>query len=55
MTGPGKVNKVKSPPYKWVGAAFLLVFLLVMALVYGQFRGDFTSKTKLTMYSERAG
>ncbi|MDT5222826.1 MAG: hypothetical protein QOG19_233, partial [Mycobacterium sp.] len=34
MTGPGKVNKVKSPPYKWVGAAFLLVFLLVMALVY---------------------
>jgi phospholipid/cholesterol/gamma-HCH transport system substrate-binding protein len=55
MTGPGKVNKVKSPPYKWVGAAFLLVFLLVMALVYGQFRGDFTSKTKLTMYSDRAG
>jgi phospholipid/cholesterol/gamma-HCH transport system substrate-binding protein len=55
MTGPGKVNKVKSPPYKLAGLAFLLVFLLVMGVVYGQFRGDFTSKTKVTMYSERAG
>src|ERR1700738_163570 len=55
MTGPGKVNNVKSPPYKLVCVAFIVIFLLVMALVYGQFRGDFTDKTKLTMYSDRAG
>ena len=34
---------------------FLLVCCSSLALVYGQFRGNFTSKTKLTMYSDRAG
>lgn len=55
MTMPGKINKVSEPPYKIAGVALVLVFLLILALVYLQFRGDFTPKTKLTMYSERAG
>jgi phospholipid/cholesterol/gamma-HCH transport system substrate-binding protein len=37
------------------GLAFLLVCALVTALMYGQFRGNFTPKTHLTMLSSRAG
>lgn len=55
MTMPGKVNKVKTPPYKVVGVASFLVLLLVLSLVYLQFKGDFTDKTELTLYSDRAG
>lgn len=33
----------------------LVVAALVLAVVYGQFRGDFTPKAKLTMLSSRAG
>ncbi|BBX75399.1 MCE family protein [Mycobacterium shinjukuense] len=55
MTTPGKINKVRNPPFKTAGIAFVLVFFLVLALVYFQFRGDFTPKTKLTMMSDRAG
>lgn len=55
MTSPGKVNKVKLPPYKLIGVAALVVLLLVLSVVYLQFRGDFSSKTELTMYSDRAG
>ena len=42
----------------WVyveGAVLLLVCGLVLALVYLQFRGDFTPKTELTMVAARAG
>ncbi|MCV7079425.1 MCE family protein [Mycobacterium szulgai] len=55
MTSPGKVNKVRKPPYKVVGIASFVVAVLVLALVYFQFKGDFTAKTKLTMVSDRAG
>lgn len=55
MTAPGKVNKVKNPPYKLIGISALLVLLLVLSVVYLQFRGDFDEKTKLTLYSDRAG
>ncbi|RUP01205.1 MAG: MCE family protein [Mycobacterium sp.] len=55
MTTPGKVNKVKNPPYKLIGISAVLVLLLVLSVVYLQFRGDFTQKAKLTMYSDRAG
>jgi phospholipid/cholesterol/gamma-HCH transport system substrate-binding protein len=37
------------------GVALLAVGALVLALVYGQFRGDFTPKTKLTLVATRAG
>ncbi|MHA7651137.1 MCE family protein [Mycobacterium sp. ML4] len=55
MTSPGKVNKVKHPPYKLIGISSFVVLLLVLSVVYLQFRGDFTKKTELTMYSDRAG
>ncbi|MGA3254282.1 MAG: MCE family protein [Mycobacterium sp.] len=55
MTRPGKINAARNPPYKLAGVAFLVVGALILALVYGQFRGDFTPKTKLTMLASRAG
>jgi phospholipid/cholesterol/gamma-HCH transport system substrate-binding protein len=42
----------------WVyleGMALLLAGVLVLVLVYRQFRGDFTPKTELTMVASRAG
>jgi phospholipid/cholesterol/gamma-HCH transport system substrate-binding protein len=55
MTTPSKINKPRNPPYKWAGIGLLVVFAVILVLVYGQFRGDFTPKTKLTMRSDRAG
>lgn len=55
MTSPGKVNKIKHPPYKLIGISSFVVLLLVLTVVYIQFRGGFTKKTELTMYSDRAG
>jgi phospholipid/cholesterol/gamma-HCH transport system substrate-binding protein len=37
------------------GIALLIVGALILVLVYGQFRGAFTPKTKLTMVASRAG
>jgi phospholipid/cholesterol/gamma-HCH transport system substrate-binding protein len=56
MTSPtGKINAPRNPPYKLAGVAALVVSALVLVLVYGQFRGDFTTKTRLTMLASRAG
>jgi phospholipid/cholesterol/gamma-HCH transport system substrate-binding protein len=55
MTGPGKINAPRTPPYKLAGIALLIVGAVILVLVYGQFRGDFTTKTKLTMLASRAG
>jgi phospholipid/cholesterol/gamma-HCH transport system substrate-binding protein len=56
MTTPqGKQNPIPTPRNKLAGLAFLLVCALVTALMYGQFRGNFTPKTHLTMLSSRAG
>lgn len=56
MTTPqGKLNKLPSRPYGLAGVAVVLVAALVVWLVYLQYRGDFTSKTQLTMLSSRAG
>lgn len=59
MTTPGqspaKINAPRNPPYKLTGVALLVIAAVVFALVYGQFRGDFTPKTKLTMVASRAG
>jgi phospholipid/cholesterol/gamma-HCH transport system substrate-binding protein len=43
------------PPYKAAGAVFLAVVAVAAALIYQQFRGDFTPKTHLTLESSRAG
>jgi phospholipid/cholesterol/gamma-HCH transport system substrate-binding protein len=55
MTTPVKENPPRIPPYKTAGVVLLLVGALVTALVYLQFRGDFTPKTKLQMLASRAG
>lgn len=56
MTYPrGKENKPPLQPYKTAGVVVLLVSALVLWLVYLQYKGDFTSKTQLTMVSPRAG
>jgi phospholipid/cholesterol/gamma-HCH transport system substrate-binding protein len=52
---PAKVNAPRNPPNKLAGVALLLIGAVITALVYGQFRGDFTPKTKLTMVAARAG
>jgi phospholipid/cholesterol/gamma-HCH transport system substrate-binding protein len=54
VTSPS-LNTRRSPPYKTVGAVFLLTIAALLALVYLQFRGDFTAKTQLTMVAGRAG
>ncbi|WP_407684883.1 MCE family protein [Mycobacterium sp. HUMS_1102779] len=52
---PAQINKPHNPPYKLAGVAVLVAAVVAGALVYGQFRGDFTPKTKLTMLASRAG
>ncbi|HEY3994983.1 MAG TPA: MlaD family protein, partial [Mycobacterium sp.] len=55
MSSPVKVNAPRRPPYKLVGVASIVIAAVALALVYGQFRGDFTAKTELTMLASRAG
>ncbi|SOX51643.1 virulence factor Mce family protein [Mycobacterium ahvazicum] len=55
MTRPGKTNASRTPPYKLAGIGLLVIGALIFVLIYGQFRGDFTPKTKLTMLASRAG
>ncbi|NVN51480.1 MCE family protein [Mycolicibacterium hippocampi] len=53
MTAP--VNTKREPPYKIAGLVLTLVVLVVVTLVYFQFRGDFLPRTQLTMISARSG
>ncbi|WP_415822934.1 MlaD family protein, partial [Mycobacterium senriense] len=58
QSGPGspvQINSQRTPPFKWIAVAVLVVCALILALVYGQFRGAFTEKTRLTMLAARAG
>ncbi|OSC27087.1 MCE-family protein MCE1A [Mycobacterium vulneris] len=55
MTRPIQTNAPRTPPYKLAGVAILVVAALALALIYGQFRGNFTPKTELTMLASRAG
>ncbi|OBF91194.1 MCE-family protein MCE1A [Mycobacterium sp. 852002-51163_SCH5372311] len=55
MTSPGKLNKPRNPPYKLAGLGFVVILVVALVLVFGQFRGSFTPKTKVTMESPRAG
>ncbi|ASL18880.1 virulence factor Mce [Mycobacterium intracellulare subsp. chimaera] len=50
-----QTNAPRTPPYKWIAVATLLVLAVIFALVYGQFRGAFTDKTQLTMIAARGG
>jgi phospholipid/cholesterol/gamma-HCH transport system substrate-binding protein len=53
MTAP--LNKPRTAPFKIAGLVLVVVLTVVLVLVYFQFRGSFTPKTKLTMISARAG
>lgn len=56
MTSPrGKINKAPLQPYRVAGIVVFLIAALVLWLVFLQYKGDFTAKTKLTMLSDRAG
>jgi phospholipid/cholesterol/gamma-HCH transport system substrate-binding protein len=56
MTMPrGKENKAPLQPFRVAGVVVLVIAALVLWLVFLQYRGDFTSKTQLTMLSSRAG
>src|ERR1700754_3249713 len=52
---PAPLLNERKAPYKTAGVVLLIVSVGVLALTYGLFRGDFTSKTPLTMISPRAG
>jgi phospholipid/cholesterol/gamma-HCH transport system substrate-binding protein len=52
---PAKINAPRNPPYKLAGVALVVILAVILALVYGQFRGNFTPTTKLTMVASRAG
>jgi phospholipid/cholesterol/gamma-HCH transport system substrate-binding protein len=49
------LNKPKTPPYLLAGAVLLLVFAVVVALVWTQFRGGFADPERLTLLSSRSG
>lgn len=55
MTTPTKVRAPRRWPDRLAGVGLFAVCALVLGLTYGQFRGDFTTKTHLTMLSSRAG
>jgi len=55
MPKPTKERKPRTWPDTLAAVGLLVACALVLALVYWQFRGDFTSKTRLTMLSSRAG
>src|SRR6201988_3219979 len=56
MTTPrGKINKAPFQPYRVAGLIVFLIAALVLWLVFLQYKGDFTDKTKLTMLYDRAG
>ena len=48
-------RKTRTWPDTVAGVGLFLACALLLALIYGQFRGDFTPKTKLTMLAARAG
>ena len=53
MTTPP--NPARNPPYRTIGLVFWVICVMVLVLVYMQFRGAFVSTTKLTMLAARAG
>jgi len=48
-------NAERTPPYKVLAVAGLMVLALIGALVFVQFRGGFTPKQSLTLIADRAG
>jgi phospholipid/cholesterol/gamma-HCH transport system substrate-binding protein len=55
MPKPRKDRRPRTWPDTLAAVGLFLACALVLALIYGQFRGDFTSKVRLTMLASRAG
>jgi phospholipid/cholesterol/gamma-HCH transport system substrate-binding protein len=55
MTTPVKENEPRIPPYKTAAAVFLVLAAAVLTVVWLQFRGQLTPKTRLTMVAPRSG
>ncbi len=53
MTAP--LNTPRTPPYKLAGVVMLVIGVVIVVLVYLQFRGDFLPRTQLTVMADRAG
>jgi phospholipid/cholesterol/gamma-HCH transport system substrate-binding protein len=53
MTAP--LNNPRTPPYKLAGLVLVVIALVIVALIYFQFRGDFLPRTQLTMMADRSG
>jgi phospholipid/cholesterol/gamma-HCH transport system substrate-binding protein len=53
MTAP--LNTPRTPPYKLAGLILSLLTIVMLVLVYVQFRGGFLNRENLTMVSSRAG
>src|ERR1700732_1834156 len=50
-----KERRTRTWPHTAAGVGLFVACALLLALIYGQFRGDFTPKTKLTMLAARGG
>ncbi|MBV9089329.1 MAG: MCE family protein [Mycobacteriaceae bacterium] len=53
MSAP--LNSPRTPPFKLAGFVLVLVSIVVLVLVYFQFRGEFSAKTQLTLLANRSG
>jgi len=53
MTAP--MNAKRQPPYKLAGVVLAVITIVVLVLVFLQFRGDFLPRTQLTMMAARSG
>jgi phospholipid/cholesterol/gamma-HCH transport system substrate-binding protein len=53
MTAP--LNPSTTPRYKLAGLVLMVLVAAGLVLVYMQFRGEFTPKTRLTLLAERSG
>lgn len=49
------MNSKRQPPYKLAGLLLALLTIVVLVLVFLQFRGDFLPRTQLTMMAARSG
>src|SRR6201996_6282778 len=55
MTTPTKERRTRTWTDTAAGIGLFVACALLLALIYGQFRGDFIPKTTLTMLAARAG
>jgi phospholipid/cholesterol/gamma-HCH transport system substrate-binding protein len=53
MTAP--LNTSRTPPTKIIGTISTVVIVVLVTLIYMQFRGELTPKTQLTLLSSRSG